>query len=131
MLKGGILNPEIAHTLACLGHKDTLIICDAGLPVPKGVKRIDLAWKSGEPGYIEVLEEMLKHVCVEEAILANELKSVSPKMHEHILKTLDGIDVKYVEHKELKERSANAAAIIRTGEFTPYPSVILVCGCAY
>ena len=131
MLKGGILNPKIAHTLASLAHKDTLVVSDAGLPVPKGVERIDLAWKAGEPKYLDVLAEILNHIVVEEAILANELKSVSPQMHEKILSLLKDIPIKYVEHTELKAQTADASAIIRTGEFTPYPSVILVCGCAY
>lgn len=131
MLKGGILNPEIACALASLGHKDTLIVCDAGLPIPSGVKRIDLAWKANEPRYLDVLEEMLGHIVVEEAILAKELIEISPDMHKKILSVLGSIPIKYVEHTMLKEQSKTASAIIRTGEFTPYPSVILVCGCAY
>ena len=60
MLKTGILNPQIANVLASTGHKDMIVVSDAGLPIPKGVERIDLAWKANEPGYIEVLEEILK-----------------------------------------------------------------------
>ena len=53
-------------------------------------------------------------------------------MHEKILETLPkGIEIEYVPHVELKETTKSARAIIRTGEFTPYPSVILVAGCAY
>ncbi|HAZ37126.1 MAG TPA: D-ribose pyranase [Clostridiaceae bacterium] len=132
MLKTGILNPQIANVLASTGHKDMIVVSDAGLPIPKGVERIDLAWKANEPGYIEVLEEILKYIVVEKAILAEELKVVSPKMHEKILETLPkGIEIEYVPHVELKETTKSARAIIRTGEFTPYPSVILVAGCAY
>lgn len=132
MLKGGILNPQMARVLAELGHKDTLIVSDAGLPMPKDVERIDLAWKPNEPGYIEVLQEVLKYIVVEKAILAEELKTVSPEMHKKILETLPkDIPIEYVPHVELKKQSQDARAIIRTGEFTPYPSVILVCGCAY
>ena len=97
-----------------------------------GVERIDLAWKENEPGYIPVLTEILEHIVVEKAILAEELKTVSPAMHEEILKTLpQGVPVEYVPHVELKEQTKQARGIIRTGEFTPYPSVILVAGCAY
>jgi D-ribose pyranase len=132
MLKTGILNPQIANVLASTGHKDMIVVSDAGLPIPKGVERIDLAWKANEPGYIEVLEEILKYIVVEKAILAEELKVVSPKMHEKILETLPkGIEIEYVPHVELKETTKSARAIIRTGEFTPYPSVVLVAGCAY
>ena len=36
MLKTGILHPQLARVLAELRHKDTIIIGDAGLPIPKG-----------------------------------------------------------------------------------------------
>ena len=35
MLKTGILHPQLARVLAELRHKDTLVIGDAGLPIPK------------------------------------------------------------------------------------------------
>ena len=69
MLKKGILNPNIARLLAETGHKDTIVVSDAGLPMPLGVERIDLAWKENEPGYIPVLAEILEHIVVEKAIL--------------------------------------------------------------
>lgn len=132
MLKGGILNAQLACVLAETAHKDTLVVSDAGLPVPKEVERVDLAWKPGEPGYLEVLNEILKYIVVEKAILAEELKTVSPEMHQKILQTLpQGVPVEYVPHIELKRQTCDARAIVRTGEFTPYPSVILVAGCAY
>ncbi len=132
MLKIGILNPQISNVLASTGHKDMIVVSDAGLPVPLGVERIDLAWKPNEPRYLEVLKEILKYIVVEKAILAEELKTVSPEMYKEILKVLpSGIEVEYVQHIELKEKTKSARAIIRTGEFTPYPSVILVAGCAY
>ena len=39
--------------------------------------------------------------------------------------------MRYVPHAELKEISADAKAIILTGEFTPYTNVVLTAGCAY
>ena len=132
MLKTGILNPQISNVLASLGHMDMIVVSDAGLPIPSGVERIDLAWKPNEPGYLEVLKEILKYIVVEKAILAEELKTVSPEIHTEILKVLPtNIEIEYVQHIELKEKTKSAKAIIRTGEFTPYPSVILVSGCAY
>ncbi len=131
MLKGGILNPQIARVLAELGHKDTLVVSDAGLPMPESTERIDLAWKPGEPAYLPVLDEILKNMVVEKAFLAEEIKTVSPDFHKEILKRLAGIELEYVEHIQLKEMTKSSRAIIRTGEFTPYPSVVLVSSCAY
>lgn len=132
MLKTGILNPQISNVLASLGHKDMIVVSDAGLPIPSGVERIDLAWKPNEPKYLDVLKEVLKYIVVEKVILANELKTVSPEFFAEILKVLpSGVEIEYVAHTELKERTKSVKAIIRTGEFTPYPSIILVSGCAY
>lgn len=43
MKKIGCLNSELSYVISKLGHFDTLTIGDYGLPVPKGVQRIDLA----------------------------------------------------------------------------------------
>lgn len=132
MLKKGILNPQMANLLAATGHKDYVVVSDAGLPMPLNVERIDLAWKPGEPKYLDVLNEVLENIVVEKVILAEELKTVSPKMHEQILELLPkDIEFEYVPHVQLKEKTKSARGIIRTGEFTPYPSIILVAGCAY
>lgn len=65
MLKGGILNPQIAKALADTGHKDMIVVSDSGLPMPMNVERIDLAWKPNEPRYLPVLEEILNEMIVE------------------------------------------------------------------
>ncbi|HKZ27462.1 MAG TPA: RbsD/FucU domain-containing protein, partial [Rubrobacteraceae bacterium] len=43
MRRGGILNAQLAGALARLGHTDTLVVCDAGLPIPPGSEVVDLA----------------------------------------------------------------------------------------
>lgn len=40
MKKHGVLNSEIASILALLGHTDTIVIADCGLPIPDGVKEL-------------------------------------------------------------------------------------------
>ena len=82
MLKTGILHPQLARVLAELRHKDTLVIGDAGLPIPKGVERIDLGWRPGDPAYLDVLEEILKYIVVEKATFADEALRVTPEFHE-------------------------------------------------
>ena len=132
MLKTGILHPQLARVLAELRHKDTIVIGDAGLPIPKGVERVDLGWRPGDPAYLDVLEEILKYIVVEEATFADEALSVTPDFHKKALALLpEGLPVGYVPHVELKEKSKDAKAIILTGEFTGYTNVILTAGCAY
>lgn len=68
MQKIGILNSDIAKVLADLGHTDTIVIGDCGLPVPAGVTKIDLALKPGTPSFLDVLTEVLKYMEVEKSI---------------------------------------------------------------
>ena len=132
MLKTGILHPQLARVLAELRHKDTIIIGDAGLPIPKGVERVDLGWRPGDPAYLDVLEEILKYIVVEGAVFADEALTVTPDFHKKALDLLpQGLPVEYIPHTELKERSKDAKAIVLTGEFTGYTHVILSAGCAY
>ena len=65
MQKGGMLNSSIAKVLADLGHTDTIVIGDCGLPVPAGVQKIDLALKPGTPSFLEVVEEVAKNMVIE------------------------------------------------------------------
>lgn len=131
MKKGGILHKHLNEVIASLGHMDTIVVCDAGLPIPDERQRVELAFKEGVPGQLEVIEELLKEIVIEKAIMANESKTVSPEMHANILKLLGDVEVEYIPHAEFKQRSRNCKAIIRTGEFTPYSNVMFVCGCAY
>ncbi len=43
MKRGELLNSYLSGLIADLGHKDKIVIADAGLPVPEGVEKIDLA----------------------------------------------------------------------------------------
>ena len=132
MLKEGILHPQLSRILAETRHMDTLIIGDAGLPVPKGVERVDLGWIEGSPAYLDVLREIVRVMVIEHATFANEAKIISPDFHQKALALLpENTPVEYIAHTRLKEESAHAKAVILTGEFTPYTNVILRAGCAY
>lgn len=131
MKKGGILHAQLSHLIARLGHMDTIIIGDAGLPIPQEPQRIDLALIEGIPGQIDVLDAVLREIVVEKAVMATESRRTSPAMHGRVRKSLGTIPVSYVPHRTFKEMSVSCKGIIRTGEFTPYSNVLLVCGCAY
>jgi D-ribose pyranase len=129
--RSGILHKQLNELIASLGHLDTVIICDAGLPIPDEGQRIELALKEGVPEQLEVVEAVLKEIVVEKVFMAQETKIFSPDMHNSLMRLLGDKDIEYIPHKEFKEKSKLCKGIIRTGEFTPYSSVLLVCGCAY
>lgn len=135
MKKGKLLNSELSYEIAKIGHTSHITLCDAGLPFPKGVKRIDLAIEAGYPSFIKTLDAILSEMMVEEIVLASEIKTINPKVYSEILETFqkNGMNPKIVEvsHTEFKEITRESEAIVRTGECTPYANIILKSGVVF
>lgn len=124
-----MLNSEIAKILDDLGHTDTLVIGDLGLPVPPGVKKIDVALDIGNPSFIEVLKLVVKEMAIECITLAEEIKEKNPEQMKAIKEVLgQKPEITFTPHENLKKQSAHAKAIIRTGEATPFSNIILQSG---
>ncbi|MBF7095576.1 D-ribose pyranase [Alkalibacter mobilis] len=135
MKKSYLLNSNISSLISRMGHKDNLAICDAGLPIPEWVERIDLAVSKGVPQFLDVLKGVLSEQKVEEVIMAEEIKENSITLHDEILRLLGElepeVEIRYVTHEEFKKMTEGSMAVIRTGEFTPYANVILVSGVVF
>lgn len=121
MRRSGILHSELAGRINRLGHTDTVVVADCGLPVPAGVPVIDLAVVFGVPRFHTVLEALLAEIVVEGAVIATETPG-------QVRSLLPDVRVTDVTHEELKHRVAGASFVVRTGETTPYANVILRCG---
>lgn len=78
MKRTGMLNSHISKILSDLGHTDMIAIADAGLPVPDGVVKIDLALKLGTPRFHEVVEVIAEDMVIEKVIVANEIREGNP-----------------------------------------------------
>lgn len=126
MKKNGILNSEISKVLSEMGHTDTIVIADCGLPIPKEVKRIDLALKQGTPSFLQVLEALVADMEIEKVTLAQEIKDFNPELKEVLENKFTDKD--YVSHEEFKKLTQQAKAVIRSGEATPYANIILHSG---
>ena len=131
MKKTGILNKDISEVVASLGHKDTLVIADAGLRIPVETRRIDLALTEGIPNFLDTLRVVLTEMQVERAIVAEEMLEASPNVYQAIKELLGDVSIETVTHRIFKEKTRSARAVIRTGEFTPYANVILVSGVVF
>lgn len=129
MKKQGMLNSHISKILSDLGHTDTIVIADAGLPVPEGVAKIDLALKLGTPSFREVVELIADDMVVEKVVLAQEIKEGNPAALQLVTETFgsEAVDVS-VSHEQFKALTRQAKAVIRTGEATPYANCILQSG---
>ncbi len=131
MKKIGTLNQPLSAVIAGLGHMDQLVIADAGLPIPAGTQRIDLALKEGIPGFMDALEVILEEVQVESAIVASEMVNSSPEIFQQLERLLPGIPIETIPHEDFKRMTGAARAIVRTGEFTPYANIILNAGVVF
>lgn len=131
MKKRGIINAQLAGLLAGLGHKDLFMVADGGMPVPKGVEIVDLALCGGVPTFRQVMDAVLDEVQVEGYTLAEEIVENNPELLSYIEEKLEGAESEMISHEQLKEESAGLKFVIRTGEFTPYPNIVLRAGVAF
>lgn len=139
MKKSTLINSELSYLVATLGHTDEITLCDAGLPIPDHVQRIDLALTHGVPSFLETVRVMLSEMQIEGVIMAEEFAQVSPEHYQVLLveleleqaKTDKKIHIQYVTHEQFKQRTEQSRAIVRTGECTPYANVIFQSGVVF
>lgn len=124
MLKTDILNAPLLSALATLGHTDTVIIADCGLPIPSGPILIDLALVRGTPSFADILEVLARNLVIESSTLASEARGTGVQE----ICVRHGLDADFVSHQQLKEALPLAKVVVRTGEVTPFANVILHCG---
>ncbi len=130
MKKTALLNAAISQLIATMGHGDTLVIGDVGLPAPAGVPVIDLAVTRGVPDFMTVLKTVLSELQVEFHIVADEMQSVSPALAAQVA-ALELPQRRTMSHEDFKRATAAAKACIRTGECTPYANIILGSGVVF
>lgn len=131
MRKSGLLNADLLHVIATMGHTDRLAIADSGLPIPPGVRRIDLALVAGVPSFLDTLRAVLGELQVEAVVVAEEMRQRSPELYQATRQMLGGIRVEHVPHDAFKGLLPGARAVVRTGEQTPYANVILQSGVTF
>jgi D-ribose pyranase len=131
MKKTVLLQSDLSYIIATMGHMDTLVIADAGLPIPSETERIDLALTKGVPGATQTLRVILDELKVEKVILAEEVKERNPQFLADVQELLPNTPIEFVIHSDFKAQTASARAIVRTGEFAPYANVILVSGVVF
>ena len=121
MRKSGLINPALTSAVARLGHTDTFVIADCGLPIPHDVPVIDLTLTFGIPTFADTLAALLEEVVVEAGTIADttppEVRSLLP-----------AVPLTEVSHADLKREVARASFVVRTGSTTPFANIILRSG---
>lgn len=131
MKKGEFLNSEIISLMGTMGHTDSVVIGDAGLPIPDGVKRIDISLIKSVPGFVDTLKAVASELEVEKVVLAEEIKNMNTAVLEEILKIYSEDMIEFVPHEEFKNKTKCSKAVVRTGECTPYANIILYSGVTF
>jgi D-ribose pyranase len=132
MKRSGLLHAELNRVIAAMGHTDTLVIGDVGLPVPHGVPCIDLAVLPGTPDFATVFEAVYAELAIESVTFAREIHTRNPTLVKLAARLgKEGLPVNEVSHEDLKQLSARAVAVVRTGETSPYANVILHAGVTF
>lgn len=127
------INPALSRVISETGHTDLIVVTDAGLPIPPGSERIDLAYRPGDPAFLDVLDTVLAELVVEGATVSAEVAEQSPEVLEALRERFagEGFEIELIPHVDFKKLSQGARAFVRSGEFTPYANVILHAGVAY
>src|SRR5438105_8844475 len=102
MKRTPLLHAELSEVIARLGHGDLLVIGDAGLPIPDGPRRIDLALTANVPRFHEVLAAVLSEMAVESAVIADELAPNNPGVHAELCRQLGPVPVSTMSHDDFK-----------------------------
>ena len=131
MKKSGVLNHRLSHVIARMGHTQRLVVADAGLPIPPGVERIDLAVTAGLPGMTDVARAIAAELHVEEIVVAAESVERDQSLADELREIFPSAAFSTVPHATFKVMSEEAVAVVRTGECVPYSNVILISGVTF
>lgn len=128
MKKSGILNPDLAHALAQLGHTDLICIADAGLPIPDYVSRVDLTLVLGVPTIAQVLTALADECVFQKKTFANEAVEKNANFVLQMEALWPDLPTQKISHEDFKELVSKCRLVIRTGESSPYANAILESG---
>ena len=133
MRKNGILNANLMEVITSMGHTDKLVICDAGLPIPREALIIDLALVENIPRFEDTLKAVLGEMQVDKAILAREMEIESMDLYERVKNLLSGVCVEKISHENFKDyyNSTGNIVFVRTGEMTPFANIVLIAGVTF
>ena len=137
MKKAILLNAPVSRVVSLLGHGDSLCVADAGLLIPYGVERIDLAVRAGLPPFLDTFSALTTEMYVDRAVIAAELQENQPELYAQLLEAIQlvfrnqGNEIEAVAHDSLKTLTQACKAVVRTGECTPYSNIILYAGVTF
>ena len=129
MNRNRLLNAELAHAIASMGHGDLMIVCDAGFPIPSSAWRIDLAIVPDVPDLVTVLAPIAENLITEKVSYADTLPAHNAPLLATVKSLFPDADLTPIAHETiLGDMAAKAKVIVRTGAFDPWGNILLYSG---
>ena len=129
MKRSNLLNAELSHAIASMGHGDLMIVCDAGFPIPDDAWRIDLALIPDVPDLETVLTAIAGDFIAERVSYAAEMAENNAPLLAKVQRIFDDSNFEPIPHAQiLTEMAAKAKVIVRTGAFDPWGNILLYSG---
>jgi len=129
MNRGRLLNAELCHAIASMGHGDCMIVCDAGFPIPSSAWRIDLALIPNVPDLELVLTAISEAFIAEKVAYAAEMAENNAPLLAKVKRIFPEAEHATIPHATLlSEMPAKAKVIVRTGAFDPWGNILLYSG---
>jgi len=129
MNRSKILNADLAHAIASMGHGDLMIVCDAGFPIPTNAWRIDLAIVQDVPDLETVLSAIACGFIAETVAYADTLPSHNPVLLQRVQRLFPDAEHRTLPHEQiLNQMAQKAKVIVRTGAFDPWGNLLLYSG---
>lgn len=129
MNRNRLLNAELNHAIASMGHGDLMIVCDAGFPIPSTAWRIDLAITQDVPDLEAVLMPIAENFIAEKVSYADTLPAHNAPLLKKIERLFADAEFAPIKHETiLGEMAAKAKVIVRTGAFDPWGNILLYSG---
>ncbi len=129
MNRGPILNSELSHAIASMGHGDLMIVCDAGFPIPRDAWRVDLALIQDVPDLETVLTAISGSFIAEKVAYAAEMAQNNPRLLEKVKRIFAEAEHATIPHSQILGGIAKQAkVIVRSGAFDPWGNILLYSG---
>ena len=126
MKKCGILNSDLMGELTKLRHKDKVLLCDVGFPIPAGAKIVDVSLVAGVPDMMTTLKAVLNEIIVEECAVSGSMSDRNPEYFQNCKEIFKAQTFKELPGQEFVSYANDAKLFVRTGEFKPYSNILLV-----
>jgi D-ribose pyranase len=124
-----LLNAELSHAIASMGHGDLMMVCDAGFPIPSTAWRIDLAIVPDVPDLETVLTPIAQNLIVERVGYADTMPTYNAPLLAKVKRLFADAEFEALGHETILSGMAmKAKVIVRTGAFDPWGNILLYSG---